>query len=1557
MRLSITAALITTCLFFAHSQNKDTLYFENFEGANPNFTTVNSNGNGNLWQVNSRLAYRGAQSVRVQPDPDSLSTIELITDTFRVAINDFVRLEWAQIAKLPTPGGGEILVSNNGGNSWLLLTRQNTEYYGNGNSYSSSTTGSFINISAYGTSFTNNWLGPVSLPANNKQWKKEGLDLSGVVFGQTDVLIKFRTRLVNQANLKPQPDGWYLDDLAIIRDSCEPFKPQISVRNNLAGCQDVPLRGGQKAASNNQYSLRIKVNDFVSARSNGVSGIDSVTLYYRNYSQGNMGAWQTQSFQKMPGGIYNFNFNAVMPGDTVQYYIEAVDNSCTPNTAHYPVINRIDSSYLFYPEQLPGICGGAACNKSPGIINSFPWHEDFEDSEWAPGSGNGFNGAAIRGAFANEGIENAAWTLKPNENQAGYGWAVRSGATPSPATGPSSNNTPGGHKYLYTEASPGTTASATQLIMPCIDLSTDTIPKILSFYYHRFGKDMPNLRIDIDTGNNINNYIIKYDKLSGQNQTTAKDAWKKKSINLAPFAGKVIRVRFFAAKLNTNDSLGDMALDDFSIFNTTSRDVEVKAAYNLIDSAGCFKNNSQVPLALSIKNLGQELLDTIPLAIEVSQNNNITTLSDTLIVSLNPFNNLNTTLNQKIDLSQPGNYSVRVFAELPGDLNADNDTTLPQTFAVRPAINQFPHLEDFENAGTPQSQDFSPTLFRPAVISEQLFTWRVGRGFTPKNNTGPLTGFYRKGKYAYTTAPLSLNASEAVLISNRCIDLNGLNNPAISFAYHAYETKIKSLKLQARKVGEQWKNVTTINSTNFNAERDDWQMRITSLSNFKNEKISLRFVAKTNNAALVKDNLAIDQVMIYDRGTNDMGITAIKRPGEAAIANQNLALINPGVSVTNYGSATQSNLKIEMSVRRLCDATAQTKTFRDPGSTSLNAGSTLNAFAPIPLTLPKGACEVCAYIVNNTGDANRLNDTVCRIITGRGTFNNSFKATFDSCQYEKDGFAATGGLLQWEKGIPAGSVISSAQSSPNAWVTNLNGKYKNQLDEELRAPLFSSNSSLEGATIRFWQFLDSIPSGRIEFKGTNGWLPLGDSTDIFDWQNWYNGPFGSFGAKAFSGSSNGWKLSQAPLGAAQPLPNFLNLRFVLHDSIKKTGEGWAIDDFEIIIPPQYSVAPEQLLLPNIIPQVGAQPLSIRYKNTGEKTLTQWRTRIFINGSLYDSTSVTNQFLFKGNSKQVNYPRPLNLPAGNNTVMIVTSAPNGNKDDLPFDDTARFHLNVTPALDTAQACSDFENNDFLVRGFTKNQSLWQRSTPQKATLNGARSGSKAWITDTAGNYPNLAKAFIYTPLYNINKGTCYQLSFFHQFATEQNFDGGTVEFFIPGVTPQWNTLGSYDPNDSLWFNTAHIQAIISEPPGWTGSNGQWQKAEYRFTASDSGAVRFRFHFASGGSVTGEGWAIDDICIKNLGSNCDSVVSLREIAQQNHLQVYPNPARNTLHLEWLQAPTDAGMVQVVNTQGKLMYSQQAWQSPELTIDVSDWSSGIYFVIVRGKGAPVRRKIMVR
>ncbi len=190
---------------------------------------------------------------------------------------------------------------------------------------------------------------------------------------------------------------------------------------------------------------------------------------------------------------------------------------------------------------------------------------------------------------------------------------------------------------------------------------------------------------------------------------------------------------------------------------------------------------------------------------------------------------------------------------------------------------------------------------------------------------------------------------------------------------------------------------------------------------------------------------------------------------------------------------------------------------------------------------------------------------------------------------------------------------------------------------------------------------------------------------------------------------------------------------------------------------------------------------------------------------------------------------------------------------------------------------FENNNGnWVPGGTASE--WSWGTPIKPVINGAASGTKAWITGTLtqSSYSNSQNSTLTSPCFNFSGLTNPYIRFKLFWETEKKYDGASLQYSTNGGAT-WQLLGSHADYtacpSSNWFNTNSITALGS--PGWSGNiqptapcpggagdgSGAWVTAQksLSFLAGQSN-VRFRFRFAAGNVCNNyDGFAVDDIWI--------------------------------------------------------------------------------------------------
>jgi hypothetical protein len=170
--------------------------------------------------------------------------------------------------------------------------------------------------------------------------------------------------------------------------------------------------------------------------------------------------------------------------------------------------------------------------------------------------------------------------------------------------------------------------------------------------------------------------------------------------------------------------------------------------------------------------------------------------------------------------------------------------------------------------------------------------------------------------------------------------------------------------------------------------------------------------------------------------------------------------------------------------------------------------------------------------------------------------------------------------------------------------------------------------------------------------------------------------------------------------------------------------------------------------------------------------------------------------------------------------------------------------------------------------------WVRATPAKTQISGAHGGTKAYVTRATGNYTNNQNSFLQSPIFDFSSVVGDPtLSFWHNFKTESNWDGGVLEYSTDGgtvwrrVDSTLGTGGTFNTTNSTgWYNNSSASGPLP-PPKWSGtstaytghSSGWIQSTTTLVGFGGLSDVRFRWRFVSDGSFNDEGWAIDDVSV--------------------------------------------------------------------------------------------------
>ncbi|MFC5271462.1 T9SS type A sorting domain-containing protein [Adhaeribacter terreus] len=207
---------------------------------------------------------------------------------------------------------------------------------------------------------------------------------------------------------------------------------------------------------------------------------------------------------------------------------------------------------------------------------------------------------------------------------------------------------------------------------------------------------------------------------------------------------------------------------------------------------------------------------------------------------------------------------------------------------------------------------------------------------------------------------------------------------------------------------------------------------------------------------------------------------------------------------------------------------------------------------------------------------------------------------------------------------------------------------------------------------------------------------------------------------------------------------------------------------------------------------------------------------------------------------------------------------------------------TTTINTFPYSQNFENG---AGGWTSGgtNSSWALGTPAGTVIQGASSGTQAWITNPTGNYNNSENSFVLSPCFNFSALTGdpdFEMKIWWN--SEFSWDGAVLQSSINNGT-SWQNVGALsDPN--FWYNDNTISGNPGgQQIGWSGAgangSGGWVKAKHKLNNLGGQAnVRLRIAFGSDGSVNSyDGVAFDDIRIGDNTNNLaiSSFVPLTQI----------------------------------------------------------------------------------
>lgn len=533
-----------------------------------------------------------------------------------------------------------------------------------------------------------------------------------------------------------------------------------------------------------------------------------------------------------------------------------------------------------------------------------------------------------------------------------------------------------------------------------------------------------------------------------------------------------------------------------------------------------------------------------------------------------------------------------------------------------------------------------------------------------------------------------------------------------------------------------------------------------------------------------------------------------------------------------------------------------------------------------------------------------------------------------------------------ESGFENGAIHTS-HPYPNGIGSELESEFVYQLKVPIR--LKEGQASLKFDEIVLVEPGDGVAFGSVNFfdyvvvegskDGGVSWFPLADGYDSSDKPEWLS-HFESL--KDSETPANSAAIGDPSLYRTRIIdmlagPHFeaddeIVIRFRLFVDAFVHGWGWAIDNLKIQIdetPPliqhdqvDYLLSNEPLILNMVVTDInGVQSISIDYSKNDETTTTvDLLVQPFV-----------DQYAISLDVSEL-------VPGDELNYVIRTVDQNGN--EAVFPSTGTF---IAPYIDFNDAVEVYSNNyNAPSEDFAGN--FFLVSTPlnfQNAALHSAINYPIGFGLENTSNLYCLLKKSILV-----------------------NADNPVITF---------DEIALLDPNDHMiveaskdegqsWIALTEKYNSQSQA-GWSGpwlNNKKADSTMYRkrtINITDFGGIQdgdkilVRFNLFTNKSISGWGWAMDNLSIQ------PPVTSIESLDVDNFFSVSPNPANNTLTLKVGRPLIDPVQVSIIDLNGRIFAQFNIGKTDttvEQNLQVSDWPIGMY--ILRAKVGPTVRYVKV-
>ncbi len=950
--------------------------------------------------------------------------------------------------------------------------------------------------------------------------------------------------------------------------------------------------------------------------------------------------------------------------------------------------------------------------------------------------------------------------------------------------------------------------------------------------------------------------LMGYGETAGWAKVQDND-WVLVQATLPTLAGlENLQFRFLAnSGLNMSHDEG-IAIDNFSVQESPGIDLSISKVLSPVVEP----NIGSSPLSIQIQNYGLNAATAASYTLSYSING-AAFVTDAATPAV-PGSGLAThTFAPTFDFSAAGVHTISVAVSSGSDANAYNDT-LHFTFINQGLVSSLPYFDDFDGTAT-------------WISAEQNNVW-----LSDVPNGSKIPGAYSGNKALFTnlgdkTAPVYAT------FESPWFDFTGIARPAISFKLwknQSYDLDAAATFQVSIDSGRTWQTYGNSDYRWFNSyhpvfnefnrtdcwhyDSYEWETQV-SLDDYETiladrSNVKFRLIYKANQIdTSISEGYVFDDFTVYD-GTYDLAINKLTNPiNRYTGPSETLSF-----EVENLGYELIDGLDIRVSV----DGGAWVTETR---ATSLNNSDYMELSTTNTFDLSASGNHEIKLVVQVEGDGNPFNDTL--VYTWYNPLMVSTFPYFDD--FEGADQMQTGGQNNsWQLGAPAGSVINTAYSGSNAWITGLTTGYNANEVSYIETPIFDF-TSVQNPVLSFyyWAQTDSLASFTLQASNSGGmyWddfcennMPNQEHCNYII--EYPNAPY--FG---INGQYGQWRkyTTYLPYGNQEQVQ--FRIYFSSAPDANTSFDGIAIDNFSIYDAQGIDLEIQRVEQYNMV-ELNAFFNEFHFEvfNYGNTDAYQIQLNYTVDGG--DTIAEIQDVYFGSQYSNTIYPtQSINLSGYGPHMLKAWITATG--DINPANDTINAVLFNAPGIlvDSSHVFTFDEPQQWYVKNeWNTAYSSWERGIPEAGSL--AQSENNIWKTGLGTQGGFRETSYLYSPGFSFKNLTFPVVEFdmFRDLGPEQLVQ---LQYFNMNEG-YWANLGNIgDPGN--WYTPYApgkeelgyaLENYNSANAGWTNyTDTGWMKANHMVEQlAMQEQVQFRIAYVSRNNWEGnQGFAFDNFKIYN------------------------------------------------------------------------------------------------